>query len=195
MKAAFKYLPLLLTVTLYTSTTHAAPTPGHFIIGAEGTFGGDELGATYDNNGNELDELTAGGLIHLYGGYDFLLSNDPYNSLSLRTSFGWHFDSVSADNGEVYFDRYPLNFILHQQFDNIDLGAGFTYHLNPTLDQSDVGQGKIKFDDALGFRIELGFPLNEQTDITLSVTAIDYKIDNSDGLSGNNIGIGLRLGF
>ncbi len=193
MKTSTTCFTLLFTTAMFTAPAHA--TTGNWLIGGEVTFGGDELGATYSDSGKKLDELNAGELFNVYGGYDFLLNNDTDNSLSLRATFGWIFDSVSAENGDVYFDRYPLNFILHQQLNNLDLGAGFTYHLNPTFDGSDIGEGKVTFDDALGFRVELGYPLNEQTDITFSATAIDYKVGNSDDLSGNNIGVGVRLRF
>lgn len=195
MKKPASYLIAALTAAIYASPVHAYNGYGNGVFGGEITFGGDELGATYDNDGDKLDELNAGGLFHLYAGYDFLLDSDPETGLGLRTSIGWLFDSVSADNGDADFERFPLSFILHQRLNSLDLGAGFTYHLNPTYDGSEVGEGKIKFDDALGFRIELGYPLSEQADITFSATMIDYKVDNFEDLSGNNIGIGFRLGF
>jgi hypothetical protein len=195
MKNTVGCLIAALTAAMYVSPVHAYNDYGNGVFGGEITFGGDELGATYDGSGDKLDELNAGGLFHIYAGYDFLLDSDPETGLGLRTSIGWLFDSVSADNGDIDFERFPLSFILHQRLNSLDLGAGFTYHLNPSYDPSEIGQRKIKFDDTLGFRLELGYPINEQSDITFSATLIDYQADNLPDLSGNSIGIGFRLGF
>lgn len=196
MKFNVTVLSFLICASLYAVESRAEVEAGHWVFGADLTFGGDELGGTYDiNTGEKIEDLTAGGLIYVYGGYDFILSQDSFSSMGLRTTLGWHFDSVSADNGDIYFDRYPLNLIVHQKFNSIDLGAGITYHINPILDQSDTGFGNISFDNSLGFRVEVGYELNFQTELTASATVIDYKGSGIEDISGNNVGIGFRFIF
>ncbi len=125
----------------------------NWLISLGVTFGGDELAevlVTHDGD-TDAEDIHAGELFYISGGAIFPIANTDF---SLQTTIGWHTDSIIASNGDVGFDRFPLEVISFYNFKQHRLGAGLTYNLSPELDLDDAGGSNIEFKNALGYLFE-----------------------------------------
>jgi hypothetical protein len=150
-----------------------------FDLGLGLTVGGDELAYATFTDGN-TEKIKAGELIHLYAG---VLLDFPDTPLSTRLAIGYHFDSITAENGEIDFSRKPLEIIPFYNFHkNHRIGLGLTYHLDPKL-TSDV-LPDLTFDDSLGFVAEYGYGFGGGSVwLGLRYVGIDYDPAQLDGVS------------
>jgi|GEM_PF-2835909 len=168
------------------------------VLGMELSGGGDDIAVM--TNG---DHIKAGELLYFGAGYNFSLSND--NSLFLRSMLGIKFVTISANNGDLKFTRFPLDFIFIKRLEAFSLGAGPTYHLSPSYDGTINGvSSNIDFDNSLGFLVQGSYYFGQQTELGVRLTAIDYKTNTPillpDGtvtqkLSGNSVGVFLMTSF
>lgn len=119
-----------------------AASPVRFLLGAGLTFGGDTL-ATVTFSDGRSEDIRGGGLVHLYAGGDFRVTD----VLSLQATVGYHVDdSSSASNGGVRFTRMPVDLLaLYHLNDHFRLGAGVQFVNSPTLKGSGVASN-INFD-------------------------------------------------
>jgi len=125
----------------------------------------------------------------------------PLPAFSVQASVGYHVDSVSADNDEVYFARVPLEAIAFYNFGHHRLGAGFSQHLDPKLDLKDAGGPKVEFEDALGSLIQYDYSFSgwNSNGVLVGVRYmwIEYEINEIDGtrvnggsdIDGNHVGV------
>jgi len=152
-------------------------------------FGGDSLANVSFTNGDS-QKIKAGQLLSVAAGGYMPIGN----SLQGRFSLGYKVDRINANNGDIRFSRFPLDFLLMHQINNWMLGGGAAYHLSPKLkaDASSVGlSGTATFDNALGY--VLAFDYNSKGHFTNDwyvggrVTVIDYK-NQYGSASGNSIG-------
>lgn len=171
------------------------------VLTGEIAFGGDTLASV---NGDYDQDLRAGQLLNLGIGFDFDLN--PAKTLLLRAGINYKFDAIDADNGEADFDRWPLDLILVSRQGNLSLGAGLTYHLSPTYDDTINGiSTRIDFDDALGFLLQAGFMVTPTMELGGRVTLIEYEpsqptvmlpsLTPVDKIDGDSIGIYISVGF
>ena len=178
-----------------------ASNPQHgisWLINGGLTAGGDKIALVQIASGNSsLDtvNIKAGELFFLSGG---MIVDLPSSNFSVQTTIGWHTDSISASNGSVGFDRYPLEIIpFYQLGESHRLGAGVTYHLSPELDLADANGGTYEFENSLGFLLEYDYKFNNSAMLGLRYTFIDYEIDSIDGtnavsttdINGNHAGL------
>jgi len=171
-----------------------------WLVGVGLTHGGDELAEVeLDFDGDSIDEdLRGGELITLAAGAVVYL---PLPAWSLQTSIGYHFDEVSADNGDITFERYPLELIPFYNIRNHRLGAGLSYHLSPELDLGELDGSKVEFDNALGWLIEYDYSFSGWQSggfvVGLRYLWIDYKVEKVDNknvsggfeFDGNHVGV------
>jgi hypothetical protein len=164
------------------------------VLGASGHIGGDEL-AKYrttvyydysDFTGEGSSKITAGGTVSLFIGTALYLTNVP---LKLQITGGYYVDRTSdVEDLDSKFIRYPIDVFLYYYLDYIRIGAGLTYHINPTFTE-DLYHTKIKFDNALGYYFDIGYIWRS---ITFSgrYTIIEYGFGNMPNmLKGNNWGL------
>lgn len=176
-------------LVLYLPSTAMAGRP---VLGAEISSGGDEIARL--SNG---DNVKAGELLYVGAGYDFTLNHE--DTLHLRAMLGYKTVRLNADNGDIKFDRFPLDMVLIKSFDKFIVGAGLTYHLSPTYDGTINGSNtRIDFSNAVGTVLQAGYTVAQRVELGLRFTAIDYKSSESfvlpDGsvdnkLNGNSVGI------
>jgi hypothetical protein len=156
----------------------------NWFIGLGFTDGGDELAKTrVDYNGDsENDKVRAGNLVTLTTG---AVINLPVPQWSVQASAGYHFDIVNGEDGDILFDRYPLELIPFYYTGYHRFGAGLSYHLSPELDLKDVDGPKVKFDDAVGWLVEYdlsisGWGTPHGLVFGLRYMWIDYKVRQVD---------------
>ena len=168
------------------------PPTARFFLGMGLTHGGEELAeirVIYDDERSDED-IRSGELVSFAGGMIFPLWVPAF---SIQASAGYHFDSVSTYDDDVYFGRIPLELIPFYNFGHHRIGAGLSYHLNPELDLKDAGGPKFEFDDAPGALVQYDYSFAgwNSNGILLGFRYmwIDYEIDQVDGtrVSGDKV--------
>lgn len=162
-----------------------ASTAPKLILSAGLSFGGDDL-ATVEYDGYSDDDLEAGGGIYLGGGFEFPMSSD----MALRTTVGYQFDSVEADDGDASFDRVPWDFMVLLGPVPHRLGIGLTYHTDVQYEfNQDYGPDiDAEFDDALGLSLAYEMQLSPAFGLVLKYTDIEYEEKSTlPGVSGRTI--------
>ena len=161
-----------------------------FIQGGLHTGGDDLVTATFTNG--DTEKLKGGGLISLSAG----IGIDVAEELETRLMAGVKFDTIDAENGSAEFVRYPLEALLmYRANENIYIGGGLTYHLNPSISGDGIASNaSVDFDNALGLVAELDFILANGGYLGIKLSSIDYEL-NGQSASGNSIGgiLGFRF--
>lgn len=192
-----RLLPALLTLLAFAPPV----TQAGVVLTGEIAFGGDKLAVVSGPNGQDVQ---AGQFLNLGIAYDFDLN--PARTLSLRTGINYKFDSVDASNGEADFDRWPLDILAISRQGNFALGAGITYHLSPTYEDTINGvSSRFDFDDALGFLLQAGYLAAERIELGVRITLIEYEPTQPlvalpsgariDKVDGDSFGIYVSAGF
>jgi outer membrane protease len=87
------------------------------------TYGGDTLVEVTYTNG-DTTKVRAGGLIAFNGGIEVRFTD----LVSAQALIGYHVDSASADNGDIRFERFPVELLGHFRLtDSFRLGGGARY--------------------------------------------------------------------
>lgn len=159
------------------------------------TFGGEELGGLYYEDGDSA-EISAGGLMAIGAA---LRSQHTEQFLSKFTA-NYHFDNVSATNADVSFSRITLEALAGLRAnETVTFYGGLTYHLSPTYtEKMDYhGSNKVEFDSSLGFVIEAAFNISENSEVSARYVLVDYEFSSLNGydvggsgsVDGNHFGI------
>jgi len=122
--------------------------PIHPLIGIAITGGGDKLASAEFSNGYSKD-ITAGGLVYVYGGVEF---HQPGSPFGFQGTVGYHFDNTSADNGNQRFSRVPFEAIaLYDVAPKLRVGVGARYASDAKFRSSGAGDvGDADFDSRMG---------------------------------------------
>lgn len=87
------------------------------------TYGGDTVADVPYTNGDRA-KVRSGGLIALNGGLEVRFTD----LVSAQALIGYHVDNASADNGEVRFERFPIELLGHFRLtDWLRVGGGGRY--------------------------------------------------------------------
>lgn len=162
-------------------------------VGAGLTYGGDKLATARYANGGNVD-LHAGGLIALNGGIDYTVTQE----FSFQGSIGYHVDQAHGSNGEIRFQRFPIEVLAYYKAaPQWRVGGGVRYIANPKLTSSGAAYiGEFKFDNAVSGVIEAEYILSPQLGIKLRYVA--EKIGNnydSHKIDANHAGVFANLYF
>lgn len=153
------------------------------------TFGGDDLVQAWYEDGSS-EKLEAGGLIDLKFGAQYSPKGSNY---ALQGTMGYHFDSMSADNGDASFSRIPLDLIAFLKHEKHRFGAGLSYNTATELDSGGaIDFGKIKFDDATGLLLEYGYAYRPNLVFAARYLSIDYQASsfpNAPSVNGDHAGL------
>jgi opacity protein-like surface antigen len=169
--------------------TAAAPTsPFKFLLGVGLTDGGDNLVTVQFSDGS-TDKVRAGGLVLLYGGGEYRLTNQ----LALQATVGYHInDTRAASNGNVKFDRVPVDLLaLYSVSDKIRLGGGAQFVSGVKLKGSGVASNiNQKFDSTVGVIAEGEYLFTPH--IGLKLRYVSEKFTPEDGgekIDGSHVGL------
>ena len=155
--------------------------------------GGDKVGVVEFDDG-ESDSIKAGELLYVAGGLIIPISE----VFETQLTFGYKTDTVSAENGDVSFDRFPMEALVFYRTEQWRFGGGLNYHLAPTLEGDGFASAAdVDFDNALGITLEVDYALSENGFLGLRTTMIEYELSDfpgEDKVDGDSIGIliGLR---
>lgn len=153
-------------------------------------LGGDTLATA--SSGNYDEKLKAGQLLSLAVG----IHTELGEAVQGRLSLGYKFDSVSADNGDATFDRFPIEALVMKRSGSFMFGGGLAYHLSPEYEFNVSPSFTIEFDDAVG--LVLAFDYNSKGEFADDwfvggrITLIDYE---AQGITVDGNSIGAVIGF
>jgi hypothetical protein len=176
------------------SAAHAqnAPAPAeqkrlHFLVGMGLTAGGDKLATvTYQNLG-EYD-IKAGGLVMFTGGVDFRVTPE----FSIQSTIGYHVDQAPARNGNVKFERYPIELLAYYHpAPKWRVGGGVRYVSSPKLSSSGVVQGlNVEFDNTVSGLVEAEYLISRHFGIKLRYVNEHYELKGYSGkIDANHAGV------
>jgi hypothetical protein len=174
-------LLLLITSTLqpaFAQEQHLRP-----LVGMGLTGGGDKLSTVSYADGS-TQSIHAGGLVHFYVG----LRYEPGTKTAITTTFGYHVDQAYARNGDMKFQRFPLELIAQYEVaDRIWLGAGGRYISSAKITGSGFASGvDYNFGSTSGVIVQGSYLISNHYDISVRYVKEEYSVPGSkiDGSHG-----------
>lgn len=165
------------------------------VFSAAVTDGGDDLAKVQFKNADS-EKIKAGGLLMVGAGVLVAPSDSPF---SYQVTLNYHFDSITAKNGDASFDRMPIEAQVFYNSGKHRFGAGLTHHLSPEVefDFDDAPRETVEFDDATGAVIEYNYAVSPSIWLGLRYTTIDYSPSDVDGedVDGDHVGVTLHIPF
>jgi hypothetical protein len=175
--------------------------PIHPLVGLALTGGGDKLASVDYTNGGSKD-ITAGGLVQIYGGLEYHEKGSPFG---FQGTIGYHFDNTSADNGNQRFQRWPIEGIallnVSQQF---RLGVGARYAAAAKFTSDGAGYvGNADFNSRLGAILMGEWLITPSMGLQLRYVSEKYRVEGVDNngapiratIDGSHGGIGFNYYF
>lgn len=192
-----KFLIAFATLFATLAPAHAqfqqvAPPPLRYLIGMGLSGGGDKLVEVQYEDGASKD-LKAGGLLYFTFGADYRINPE----FSVQATINYHVDQADADNGELRFQRFPIELIgYYQPHPQWRVGGGIRYAMNPKLSGSGVADiPDIKFDDATGAVVEVEYFSSPNVGWKARYVNEKYKLPGYGEAKGNHFGISGNLYF
>ncbi|MCG8671885.1 MAG: hypothetical protein MI867_20950 [Pseudomonadales bacterium] len=163
------------------------------VLGIGLNFGGDtirEYEVEYYDGDEGNEKVKAGEGIHFFAGVEL---GYPSSDLAVRLQAGYLFGGIFADNGDVSFDRVPLEALLLMGSDDFKFGVGLTHHSSVEL-EDDVA-GDVSFDDATGYVLQGEYWVSKTVGLGLRYTKIEYEVKDVSGAELDGSGAGLYATF
>ena len=163
-----------------------AAKPLRFILGAGLTAGGDKIATAYYEDGDEVD-LRAGEMFALQAGIDYRLGP----KFSLKATVGYHVDDASARNGEMRFQRVPVELLGYYHVnDKVRVGGGLRYVTGTEFRSSGAGDiGDYEFKDSTGAVVELEYMATPSIGVTLRYVNDKFEEKRYGGsVKGDHVG-------
>ncbi|MBO6753528.1 MULTISPECIES: hypothetical protein [Spongiibacter] len=165
------------------------------IVNAAVTDGGDDLAKVQFKNASS-EKIKAGSLLMLGGG---VLIQPRGSAFSYQLTANYHFDSITAKNGDASFDRFPLEALVFYNNGQHRFGVGVSHHLSPEVefDFDDFAKETVEFDDATGFVVEYNYEISERVWLGLRHTSITYEVSDINGaeVDGDHFGLTAHFAF
>jgi Outer membrane protein beta-barrel domain len=148
--------------------------------------GGDTL-VTVVFVGGDTESIKANEGVYGAGGVSI---RSDGSDLEVELSLGYKFDRVSASNGNVDWEMWPLDALVFYRFPKFRLGGGLTYHINPRLNGSGVAGGlNLDFDNAFGVVLQGEYLITPNMAVGARYTDVKYEVKGG-GASAKSGGLG-----
>jgi hypothetical protein len=166
--------------------------PVHPLVGIAITGGGDKL-STVDYTNGDSQDITAGGLVQLYGGVEF---HQPGSPFAVQATFGYHVDSTHARNGNQQFSRWPIEAIaLFNVAPKFRLGVGARYASSPKFTSDGAGHvGNADLKAQVGGILMGEWLFLPSMGVQLRYVHETYKLDGIS-IDGSHGGLGFNYYF
>lgn len=161
------------------------------VVGSSLTFGGKSL-ATMKYEDGTSQTIHSGGLIHLFGGFEFRAG-----SFALQGNVGYHVDSSNAKNGDITFSRFPFELIgFGKLSDQFRLGVGVRKATSVKLSGSGVASniGTTHLGSKAGWILQGEYLFNDKLGFFGRYVHEDYTV-GSGKVDGSHGGIGVSYRF
>lgn len=175
--------------------------PGfHVALNAGMTYGGDKIFDVPYKNRSGSATITAGALMQFGIGGLYQFAEIP---AAFMLSANYHFDTINAQNGDMSFDRFPIEALAYYTGkEKFRFGAGMRF-IGPTEASMNIdGQSKsYSFDATKGMVAEIGYQLDSQGWLnfrfvsekyqanTLIVNGTKWSMAGSAPASGSHMGV------
>lgn len=145
------------------------------------TGGGDKLAEVRYSNGDR-ESIRAGGLGQLAAGVVWQPTATP---LSLQATVGWHFDNISARNGDITFSRMPIEVLGYfTAVPNWRFGGGARFVRDARLETDIDGfSDTVRYKDSTGLVLEAGYRIAPRGWLNLRYTDEEYEAESFNGFN------------
>lgn len=164
-----------------------AANPARFFIAMGLTGGGDKLATAYYRNGNEVD-LHGGGIIQLSGGLDYQVTPQ----FSFQASIGYHIDRAPARNGDMRFQRFPMELLAYYHVaPSWRIGGGARYASSAKFSSSGAADiGDFDYKSSVGGVVEAEYLMTRHWGFKLRYVAEKFEEKVSkEKTDGNHVGL------
>lgn len=177
----------------------------HFILSGGLTTGGDKIASVQFTNGDTTN-IHAGDLIQIGGGALWQFRAP----VALALTANYQTAGIAARNGDVTFDRYPLEALLYYTGEKRwRFGGGVRYVESPRYKDYVYREGnnRIEFKNATGAVAEIGYGLSDHAWLNVRYVSERYKPEsitsngvtswngNFDSVDGSHVGINFLYQF
>ena len=180
--------------------------PGmHLVLNAGFTFGGDSIYTGVFTNGTSKS-VRGGSLIQI--GIGALWQSDQA-PLALMLSTNYHWDNVTASNGELSFHRFPIEMLAYYTgAERFRIGGGLRIVNSPEASATVNGvTDKIIFDNATGVVGEIGYQLADHGWLNFRLVSEKYQgkthtiggattsLAGTQAVDGSHLGVNFTYDF
>jgi hypothetical protein len=168
------------------------PQPVRLLLGVGVSGGGDKLVSAEYEDGSTVN-IHAGGLVYLTAGVDY----EIIPGFSLQGTINYHVDSADARNGEIRFERFPIELIGYYQPNPVfRVGGGLRWVSSPKLS----GSGKasdlnVNFDKTRSAVVEAEYFVDPTLGIKLRYVNETYKAPGRKDIDGSHVGLSANFYF
>jgi len=171
-----------------------APTasPARFLLGMGLSGGGDELASAHYEDGKNVN-IHAGGLVYFTAGVDYRFTPE----FAVQGTVNYHFDRANAKNGDIKFERFPVELIgYYQPNPSWRVGGGVRYTMSPKLSSSGAASGiEASFDNTTSAVAEAEYFVNPRFGVKLRYVNETFKARAYNDVDGSHIGVSANLYF
>jgi len=171
---------------------YGAPSPARFLFGAGLSGGGDEIAKARYTNGDNVN-LHAGGLIYLTAGMDYRFTPE----FALQGTVNYHVDRANARNGDIKFERFPIELIAYYQPNPAwRVGGGVRYTSSPKLSGGGIASGiDASFDNTTSAVVEAEYFTSPKLGIKVRYVNETFKTPGIGDVDGSHVGISANFYF
>jgi hypothetical protein len=168
------------------------PLPVRLLLGVGVSGGGDRLVSAQYEDGSTVN-LHAGGLVYLTAGVDYHILPE----FSLQGTINYHVDSADARNGEIRFERYPIELIAYYQPNPVfRVGGGLRWVSGPKLTGSGLASDlSVSFEKTRSAVVEAEYFVDADLGIKLRYVNETYKAPGRKDIDGSHVGLSANFYF
>ncbi|MBH9551514.1 hypothetical protein [Inhella gelatinilytica] len=162
------------------------------VIGASFTAGGEKLARVSFTDGSHQD-VRSGGLVHLFGGFEVQMDSLP---LTVQANIGYHVDNSAAKNGEVRFQRWPIEVLgFFQGGDGWRFGGGVRKANGVKLTSSGASYiGNYDMSAKAGWVLQAEHVWPKGLSAFVRVVSEKYEVQGAE-VQGRHVGVGTSYRF
>ena len=167
--------------------------PLRFMAGLGASFGGDNLATAVYTNGNKQD-IKAGSGVYFTAGTNYRVNP----AFSLQASINFHVDDTHANNGNIKFQRFPIELLAYYHFnEQFRLGGGVRYVSSAKLSSGGVAAGlDVEFDNTTSGVVEGEYFFTPQIGMKLRYVKESFKAARVRGdIKADHVGISANYYF
>lgn len=165
--------------------------PVRFLLGMGVSGGGDKLASGQYEDGSGVD-IRTGGLFYFTAGIDYHIVPE----LSLQGTINYHVDDASAWNGDLKFERFPIELIGYYQPNPVfRVGGGVRYSLSPKLTSNgNAPEANASYDSKTAAVAEAEYFIEPTCGIKLRYVHETFKARGRE-IDGSHVGISANFYF
>lgn len=165
------------------------------VLGASLTGGGETLLRVEMDDGS-TQNVSSGGLVHLFGGFEFRAAD---SALAIQGNVGYQVDSIGASNGDANFSRVPFELLAFwHTADNFRVGGGARKATAARFSSSGAAEvGDFNMRSTTGYVLQAEYLFGDSGSLFVRYVGEKYKSPLLPGgeVDGNHVGLGFAWRF